>query len=71
MPKADKLTAIREACDLDCEFEEMAAWAYTEQYTPTPQLLFAALERARMLTGGRDRIDWFTLKARTCALPSS
>jgi hypothetical protein len=67
MPKADKLTAIREACDLDCELAEETAWATIARmgWIATPQLLYAALERARVITEGPEYTDWYTLKART------
>jgi hypothetical protein len=61
MPKADALTPIREACDID--LVEEAAWAYCEQFTATPALLYAALEAARVLTAP-GHTDWYTLKAK-------
>jgi hypothetical protein len=69
MPKADKLTTIREPDDLWAEAPEMAAWLYAEQFTPTPQLVFAAIEQARQLMDG-STTDWYARKARTCVLPS-
>jgi hypothetical protein len=60
MPRHDELTAIRPACDID--LQEEAAWAYCAQYTATPQLLYAALEAARVITEGPDYIDWYKRK---------
>jgi hypothetical protein len=62
MPVADKLTPIRDACDID--LVEEAAWAYCSQYIATPALLYASLEAARVMTSP-GHTDWFTLKAKT------
>jgi hypothetical protein len=64
MPKPDKLTTIRADNDLLDEAPEMAAWLYAEQFCPTPQLVFAAIEQARQIVEG-STLDWFRLKART------
>jgi hypothetical protein len=61
-PVADKLTPIRDACDID--LVEEAAWAYCSQYIATPALLYASLEAARVMTIP-GYTDWYTLKART------
>ncbi len=53
MPKADELTAIRAARDLEAEKADEVAWIMIEPYTPTPQLFFAMRELVRQTI--RDR----------------
>jgi hypothetical protein len=68
MPTADKLTSVYDG-NLWPEAYELTAWLYAEQFTPTPQLVFAAELAARILSEP-DYPDWYARKPRTCVLPS-
>jgi hypothetical protein len=65
MPTADKLTAIREACDLDVIEETVWAYLSLPYVIASPELEAAVRERARILNNP-DSPDWYSLKARQC-----